>query len=191
MLRLIALVVMMLLSPSLLAEGQTRYISDKVYLYLHGGPGTQYRILGSVEAGQPVTYLGEEQDDYAKIIDHKGREGWVNADLISSSKSFRVQLPEVQAELETVQAQLAELTQSSSGDAQQISQLRSQLAQSNTALEQASNERDTATRQLANLKNDERFEFLKQGGMIAGAGLLVGLILAYIPRPRRRQKNRW
>ncbi len=181
----------MLLSPSLLAEGQTRYIADKVYLYLHGGPGTQYRILGSVEAGQPITYLGEEQGDYAKIIDHKGREGWVVADLISSEKSFRVQLPEVQAELTSVKSQLDELTQASSGDAEQISQLRAQLAQSNQALEQASNERDSATRQLANLKNDERFEFLKQGGMIAGAGLLVGLILAYIPRPRRRQKNRW
>ena len=26
----------------------TRYVSDDLYTYLHGGPGKQYRILGSV-----------------------------------------------------------------------------------------------------------------------------------------------
>ena len=128
MLRLLSLVALMLLSPSLLAAEQTRYISDNVYTFLHGGPGTQYRILGSVEAGQPVTYSGETQGDYVKIVDHKGREGWVDANLISSEKSFRVQLPEVQAKLDQVQAELAQVTADSNDSAQIIRQLRSQLA---------------------------------------------------------------
>ncbi|GIU24483.1 TIGR04211 family SH3 domain-containing protein [Shewanella colwelliana] len=191
MLRLLSLVALMLLSPSLLAAEQTRYISDNVYTFLHGGPGTQYRILGSVEAGQPVTYSGETQGDYVKIVDHKGREGWVDANLISSEKSFRVQLPEVQAKLDQVQAELSQVTADSNDSAQIIRQLRSQLATAEESLSIASNERDSATRELASIQNNERYEMLKQGGMIAGAGIILGVILVYLPRPRRRQKNRW
>ncbi|GIU37017.1 peptide-binding protein [Shewanella colwelliana] len=191
MLRLLSLVALMLLSPSLLAAEQTRYISDNVYTFLHGGPGTQYRILGSVEAGQPVTYSGETQGDYVKIVDHKGREGWVDANLISSEKSFRVQLPEVQTKLDQVQAELSQVTADSNDSAQIIRQLRSQLATAEESLSIASNERDSATRELASIQNNERYEMLKQGGMIAGAGIILGVILVYLPRPRRRQKNRW
>ena len=191
MLRLLSLVALMLLSPSLLAAEQTRYISDNVYTFLHGGPGTQYRILGSAEAGQPVTYSGETQGDYVKIVDHKGREGWVDANLISSEKSFRVQLPEVQAKLDQVQAELSQVTADSNDSAQIIRQLRSQLATAEESLSIASNERDSATRELASIQNNERYEMLKQGGMIAGAGIILGVILVYLPRPRRRQKNRW
>ncbi|GIU47646.1 TIGR04211 family SH3 domain-containing protein [Shewanella algidipiscicola] len=191
MLRLLSIVALMLLSTTLLAAEQTRYISDNVYTFLHGGPGTQFRILGSVEAGQAITYLGETQGDYVKIIDHKGREGWVDANLVTSSKSFRVQLPEVEAKLAQVQSELDTLTNESSNSTQLIRQLRSQLATSEQALAEASSERDSATRELAKIQNNERFEQLKQGGMIAGIGLILGVIIAYLPRPRRRQKNRW
>ena len=191
MLRLLSIVALMLLSPTLLAAEQTRYISDNVFTFLHGGPGTQYRILGSVEAGQPITYLGETQDDYVKIIDHKGREGWIDGKLVSSDKSFRVQLPEVEAKLEKVQAELNELKAQTSNSDQTTRQLRSQLATAEEQLSIASNERDSAVRELTQIQNNERFEQLKQGGMIAGIGLILGVIIAYLPRPRRRQKNRW
>lgn len=182
---------MMLISSTLMAAEQTRYISDNVYTFIHGGPGTQYRILGSVEAGQPVTYLGEMQNDYAKVVDHKGREGWVDSKMLDSGKSFRVQLPEVQAELDRVKAELENITNESDSSTQVIRQLRSQLANAEEALAKASSELDSATRELTKLKNDERFELMKQGGMIAGIGVLIGVILVYLPRPRRRQKNRW
>ncbi|WP_258405278.1 TIGR04211 family SH3 domain-containing protein [Shewanella mesophila] len=191
MLRLLSIVALMLLSPTLLAAEQTRYISDNVFTFLHGGPGTQYRILGSVEAGQPITYLGETQDDYVKIIDHKGREGWIDGKLVSRDKSFRVQLPEVETKLETVQAELDELIAQTNSSDQTIRQLRSQLASAEEQLSTASNERDSAVRELAQIQNNQRFEQLKQGGMIAGIGLILGVIIAYLPRPRRRQKNRW
>lgn len=191
MLRLLSILAMMLVSSTLMAAEQTRYISDNVYTFIHGGPGTQYRILGSVEAGQPVTYLGEMQNDYAKVVDHKGREGWVDSKMLDSGKSFRVQLPEVQAELAKVKADLESITNESDSSAQLIRQLRSQLANAEESLAKASSERDSATRELTRLKNDERFELMKQGGMIAGIGVLIGVILVYLPRPRRRQKNRW
>ncbi|WP_246028515.1 TIGR04211 family SH3 domain-containing protein [Shewanella atlantica] len=191
MLRFFALVGLMLLSPSLLAEGQPRYISDQVYLYLHGGPGTQYRILGSIEAGQAISLLGEKQGDYSKIIDHKGREGWVETKMISAKKSFREQLPEVQAELDKTKAELEQVINSSDSSLQELRTLKSQLAQAEKSLEQASTERDIATAKLASIEKNERFQMWQEGGIIAAAGLLLGIILVYLPRPRRKQKNRW
>ncbi len=189
--RVLSIITVILFSPSLLAAEQTRYISDNVFTYIHGGPSTQYRIVGSVEAGQAITFLGETQGDYSKIVDHKGREGWVQTDFISSSKSFRVQLPEVQAELSRVQEKLANLS-SESGNAQDtIEKLKEQLANAEKDLAKVTSERNKAANELNKLQNNEQYEMLQQGGLIAGAGLLMGVILAYLPRPRRRQKNRW
>ena len=182
---------MMLLSPSLLAANQTRYISDDVYIYLHGGPGTQFRILGSIEAGQQVTSLEEAQGDYSKIIDHKGREGWIQTKMLSKSMSLRVQLPAIQAELEKTKAELESALSSSDNNAAELSQVKAQLSAAKKALDSASSERDNAKAKLANLQKNERFEMWQQGGLIAAGGLLLGIILVYLPKPQRKPKNRW
>lgn len=190
-LRILIIAGMMLLSPSLLAANQTRYISDDVYIYLHGGPGTQFRILGSIEAGQPVTYLDESQGDYSKIIDHKGREGWVQTKMLSKSTGLRVQLPAIQAELEQTKAKLEAALNSSDNNAAELSQVKAQLSAAEKALESASSERDNAKATLADIQKNERFEMWKQGGFIAAGGLLLGMILVYLPKPQRKPKNRW
>lgn len=191
MFRLLTLVGMMLLSPSLLAEGQARFISDNVFLYLHGGPGTQYRILGSIEAGQPVTLLPESQEGYSKVIDHKGREGWVQSDMLSADRSFRETLPLVEAELTDTKAKLDDILNSSESNVAELAKTKAQLAQLKATLETTTKERDVATQKLTNLKQNERFEMWKEGGLIAGLGLIIGMILVYLPRPQRRKKSRW
>lgn len=191
MLRFLALVSMMLLSPNLLAEGQSRYISDNVFLYLLGGPGTEYRILGSVEAGQPVTLLPEAENGYSKIIDHKGREGWVQTDLISATQSFREQVPMLSAELTKVKTELADIASSTENQADTVASLKAKLSEAQTALAKTTQERDTFKATIENNAADERFELWRQGGLIAAGGLILGMILVYLPRPQRRKKDRW
>jgi SH3 domain protein len=190
-LKILTIVGALLLSPSLFAANQTSYISDDVFIYLHGGPGTQFRILGSVEAGQKVTLLGETQGDYSKIVDHKDREGWVQTKLLSSSVSLREQLPVVQAELAQTKADLTNALSTTDASVQELSQIKTQLAQAQKALASASQERDSAQVKLASMKNNERFEMWKQGGFIAAGGLILGIILVYLPRPQRKPKNHW
>ncbi|NRD75310.1 TIGR04211 family SH3 domain-containing protein [Shewanella sp. VB17] len=191
MLRILALVGLIFLSPSLLAAGQTRYISDEVYLFLHGGPGTQYRILGSIEAGQEISVLNETEGDFSKIIDHKGREGWIETKMISAQKSLRMQLPEVQAQLAEAKEELAQTVDSSENNVQELHKIKAQLTETEKALQQASEERDRATHKLASIQHNERFEMWKEGAIIAGIGILVGIFLVYLPRPRRKKKNSW
>ncbi|MCL1058757.1 TIGR04211 family SH3 domain-containing protein [Shewanella gelidimarina] len=191
MLKILTIVGALLLSPSLFAANQTSYISDDVFIYLHGGPGTQFRILGSVEAGQKITLLGETQGDYSKIIDHKDREGWVQTKLLSSAVSLREQLPLVQAELVQTKADLTNALTTTDSSVQELSQIKTQLAQAQKSLASASQERDSAQAKLANIQSNERFQMWQQGGFIAAGGLLLGIILVYLPRPQRKPKNHW
>lgn len=191
MLRYLILFAALLIAPASYAAGQTRYISDDVYLFLHGGPGTQYRILGSVEAGQPVTFLGETQGTYSKVVDIKGREGWVDSKMLSSQKSFRLLLPEVQAQLTKVKTQLADVQGSDTETKQALSDARQQLTQLKQQLASTTHERDEATAKLASIAKNERFEMWQQGSFIAFLGLVIGIILVYLPRPQRRKKDRW
>ncbi|BDQ64985.1 TIGR04211 family SH3 domain-containing protein [Shewanella xiamenensis] len=191
MLRMLTLVGMMLLSPNLLAEGQPRYISDNVFLYILNGPGTDYRILGSIEAGQPVTLLGETQGDYSKIIDHKGREGWVPTNLISSTPSFREQVSTLTNELNETKAKLAEVLSSTNNHSDEVDELKAKLSEAEAMLNKTTQERDNLKVAVDRSAQEAQFALWREGGLIAAAGLVVGVILVYLPRPQRRNKKRW
>ncbi|WP_410176153.1 TIGR04211 family SH3 domain-containing protein [Shewanella cyperi] len=191
MMRFLLLAGALLLSPALLAAGQQRYISDNVFIYLHNGPGTQYRILGSIEAGQPVQFLGETQDDYSKVIDHKGREGWVANDMLSNEPSLRERMPQLETELASVKEQLANLEANQSDAGSRIENLQTQLKQAEDALAKANQERDSAMAKVNDVQDNARYRMWQEGGLIAAIGALIGIILVYLPRPQRRKKNRW
>lgn len=182
---------MMFLSTNLLAAGQTRYISDNVYLYLHGGPGTQYRILGSIEAGKAVTYLNETQGDFSKIVDHKNREGWVLTKLLSAKKSIRYLVPELQNKIKRLETQLAENQDNSANTSRELSSRKSQLSKLKRDYEQAIVERDKAKADLAKVIDNQQFTLWREGGIIALIGAIIGIILVYLPRPGGRRKDRW
>ncbi|MCF1428303.1 MAG: TIGR04211 family SH3 domain-containing protein [Shewanella sp.] len=191
MLRLLALVTILLASPNLLAASQNRYISEDIYVFIHGGPGTQYRIIGSVEAGRTVTLLGETQGDYSKVLDHKGREGWVKTDQLQSRPSFRVVVPELKDKLADVEQQLKETRSSDEAQSLNLAHSVDKISRLESQLAQMTQERDQANTKLNSLLEDQDYEMWRQGGMIAGAGILLGLLIAYLPRPQRRNRNRW
>ncbi|MGI2260714.1 TIGR04211 family SH3 domain-containing protein [Shewanella sp. GXUN23E] len=191
MLRLLALVAVLLASPNLMAAPQDRYISEDIYVFIHGGPGTQYRIIGSVEAGQPVTLLGETEGDYSKVRDHKDREGWVRTDQLQSTPSFRIVVPELEGKLTGVEKQLKQTRSGNEAQSLKLANVSEEISRLESQLAQVTQERDKANAELNSLLEDQDYEMWRQGGLIAGAGLLLGLLIAYLPRPQRRSKSRW
>lgn len=188
----------LLLSPALMAEGQSRVISDDIYVYLHNGPGTSFRILGSVSAGTPVTFTGETSNDYAKIVDHRGREGWVRADALSSDKSLRQKLEEAEQALSDSKAELASVREEFKDSAGTIGSLRDQLAKADELVRAATADkasaeeaRDKAQAEAESLRDNERIRHWQEGGIIAAIGLFLGVILVYLPRPQRKRAGRW
>ena len=191
MLRVFVLLSMMLVSNNLFAANQTRYISDDIFIYIHGGPGNNYRIVGSSEAGQPVSFLGETQNDYSKVVDSKGRTGWVKNEYLSSSPSFRVTLPKLQNSLKNAKQKLSFATAQNQSDNKQLNSLSSEVANLKKQLAKTSAERDKVVVKLEQVIDNQNFLKWREGGMIAGFGLILGLIITYLPKPQRRNKERW
>ncbi|WP_035385392.1 TIGR04211 family SH3 domain-containing protein [Ferrimonas futtsuensis] len=189
-----------LLAPQVTAAESNYSISEEIYIYLHSGPGTQFRILGSVKAGMPVVLTGQKQGDYVQIVDDKERTGWVQQTQLTQEESFRLAVPRLNGEVASLKQQL-EQEQSRTGELlEQVSQLNSQLettqrdatnieADLRTTLESLSAENEQLKEENQSMQNSERWQWLQQGGMVAGAGLVLGLIIAYLPRPKRRSRG--
>ncbi|QYJ74465.1 MULTISPECIES: TIGR04211 family SH3 domain-containing protein [Shewanella] len=188
----------LLLSPALMAENLPRYISDDIYIYLHNGPGNEFRILGSINAGTQVSFTGKTSGDFSEIVDHRGREGWVRTDALSSGKSLKQQLEEAQQALEDNRAELAAVREEFKDADGTIRGLREQLAKADELVRTATADknsaeaaREQAESEMQSLKNNERFRLWQEGGLIAALGILVGVILVYLPRPQRKRAGRW
>ena len=192
MFRKLALILCFSILPLQLHAEETRYVSENIYVYIHSGPGSQYKILGSVAAGRPIQLLPEAPENgYSKIIDTKNREGWIQTSMIVNEPTFRVTQPKLQEQIDSLQQQLETAQSENAQASQHQAKLESQLAAATQARQQAETSLKQAQMQLASLKQDEKYRFWREGGMIAGAGLLLGLILAYFPKPGRKRKSSW
>ncbi len=191
MLRTLALSLCFLILPLQLHAEETRYVSDNVYTYLHSGPGSQFKILGSVAAGREITLLPETQDGYSKVIDNKGREGWIQSKMIVKAPTFRITQPLLEAQITALKEKLDFTIESSTQALKSTSDLELKLSTAIEARRQAESNLQQVQQQLSTLKQDEKYRFWREGGMIAGIGLLIGLLLAYFPKPGRKRKNTW
>jgi SH3 domain protein len=186
-------ILIFLLAPSgvFAAQAPTRFISDDVYTFIHGGPGTEFRILGSVEAGQPITLLDNTDGDFTQIIDHKGREGWVLTSLVTDQPSFRERFPEMEAQLKQANEQLNQITDNTDNTEEYLILANEKVTELNAALTIAVKQRDEAELKVQQGADNRRYQMWQQGGLIGGMGALIGIILVYLPRPQRRKNSRW
>ncbi len=52
MMRKTTLLLLVLISLASSASAAIRYVSDDLFTYIHSGPGTKYKIIGSVNSGE-------------------------------------------------------------------------------------------------------------------------------------------
>jgi len=92
------------------ALADTRYVSDNIFTYIHNGPGTQYRILGSVKAGEPLEVKAVNSEaGFTQVVDGRGREGWIKNSELQSQISLRERLPQVEKERDELKDRLQNL----------------------------------------------------------------------------------
>lgn len=180
-----------LLGLSLPAWAERGHVADDVYVYFHGGPSNEYRITGRINSGESIEILGKNNSTgYIQIRTDSGRTGWLPESFVGTGNSKLIELPKLEAELDASQSTIAE-------QAETIDRLNAQL----TGLKEASsgytgqirelqNEIGTLQSQISNMDQSNLMRWLTYGGLVAFGGVILGLILPYLPR-RRKRRDDW
>lgn len=167
------------------------YISDELFIYMHAGPGTNYRILGTVIAGSEVKTTGANDNGYSEIIDSKNKTTWVESKYVSTKPGLRV----VVAQLNEKIAQSGDFTSQLDGE---INELKSKVdlltndkEKLATKLKQVTNTLSETKLKLKGQDTDIKKEWFFNGAIVLGLGLILGLILPRLFVRRRGSMENW
>lgn len=201
-LRLISLTLLTLSVTWAAHADEKRYISDELNTYVHSGPGNQYRIVGTLNAGDEVTLLSvNDSTHYGQILDAKGRTTWIPLDQLSDQPSLRTRVPNLEQQVKTLTDKLTNIDNSWN---QRTAEMQQKVAASDGIINGLKSENQKLKDQLivadkkvnaVNVQLDDKqrtiiLQWFMYGGGVLGAGLVLGLLLPHLV-PRRKKKDRW
>ncbi|HSP57372.1 MAG TPA: TIGR04211 family SH3 domain-containing protein [Halomonas sp.] len=181
------------------AEGN-RWVSEELTTWVRSGPTDGYRIVGTLTAGESVTVL-ESSGDYTRVENGEGDEAWILTDELQGQPSAQNQLPRLEQQVEELQTELddinttweervSDMTQTLQAREQQIGELKEENEAYTAATDESSQTIRRLQARLDTQEEDLLIRYFMYGGGVAGAGLLVGLIVPHLPR-RRKKSDRW
>ncbi|MBU2966340.1 TIGR04211 family SH3 domain-containing protein [Amphritea sp. 2_MG-2023] len=167
------------------------YVSDDVYTFYHGGPGTEYRITGRIRSGSPVTVLTRnEKTDFIQIKTPSGKVGWMPADKISSGTSLADRYPKLEEQLKQNEANLAAQAEEILALKQHNQSLAGQNAGNAGKVSALEEEIVSLNRTINGMDESNLMRWFTYGGLVAFGGLLLGLMVPYLPK-RRKRHDTW
>ncbi|MDA7088061.1 TIGR04211 family SH3 domain-containing protein [Pseudomonas sp. SA3-5] len=182
------------------AAGNERWVSDSLSTYVRSGPTDGYRIVGSLQSGQKVELLGT-RGDYSQIRGESGDSVWIPSRDLQEMPGQAERLPQLEQQVAELGAQLKSIDDNWKTRVQGMQEtldsrkaLIEELEASRKALDAqlTASQSELRTTQARLGEENQRLLmlYLVYGGSIAGAGLLVGLILPTLTRGRKRN-DRW
>ena len=176
-----------------------RYVSDQLFTYLHKGPSSQYRIIGSLNAGTRIKLLqSDKKTGYSKVQDPRGRSGWITTKFITSQEPAILRLPKVEKALTSANTKLNGIADSNKAlqDKQQQNlnqqiasnqQLVTQREQLLTQIQTLELDNSKLQTRIANQSEEVEMYWFMRGAAIIIMGIFIGLVLPHMPR--RKKKN--
>src|SRR5688572_12350317 len=123
----------LVLGIELLAQAQTRYVTDRTIVEIRRGPSTEYLILRNLEAGERVEVLEQNEDaGYSRVrVEDQGTEGWILTRFLQSEPIARERLVIAERSLAaardritTLEAQTAQLTNDLAATREELAETR-------------------------------------------------------------------
>ncbi|MEA1062392.1 TIGR04211 family SH3 domain-containing protein [Erwinia sp. HR93] len=199
-LRLITFILLSLGAGAVAHAEENRYVSDDLTTWVRSGPGDNYRLVGTINAGEKVTLL-QSSGKYGQIRDNSGRTAWVMLDELRNTPSLHVRVPDLENQVKTLTDKLNNIDGTWN---QKTAEMQKKVAESDSVINGLKAENQQLKNQLvvaqkkvnaANLQlNDKQRTIIMQwfmyGGGVAGVGLLLGLLLPHMI-PSRKRKDRW
>lgn len=174
------------------------YVTENLSTYLRKGAGDQFKISGTIQAGEKVTVL-DRKDKWALIRDSKNREAWMLASELTSTPSAKILTPQLQNQVQELSTKLNNIdndwkqrTADMQRRTQQAEQISNELLEQNAQLKREIEVLKSKNRDLETMQDAEKREIIIQwfiyGGTVLGVGLLLGLLIPFI-LPRRKQSG--
>ncbi|NLC21643.1 MAG: SH3 domain-containing protein [Halomonadaceae bacterium] len=181
------------------ADG-SHWVSEELSTYVRSGPTDGYRIVGTLTAGEPVTVL-ETSGDYSRVESASGDRVWVLSNELQQTQSSRERLPQLEEQVARLEAELGGINETWEGRVtamtetlevreQRIAELEQRNQQLNSEADRAGQTIRQLQARLDTQEEDLLLRYFMYGGGVAGAGLLLGLIIPFLPR-KRRKRDRW
>ncbi len=176
-----------------------RWVSDSLNTYVRSGPTDGYRIVGTLSSGQKVELL-QTSGDYSQVRGENGDRVWIRSSDLQDVPGQAERLPQLEQQVAELSEELRTINDSWQARVQGMQEtldsrkaLIDELEARRTALDEAltatqSELRDAQAR-LGDENNQVLMRYMVYGGSIAGAGLLVGLILPALTRGRKRNSG--
>lgn len=182
------------------APAPARWVSDSLSTYVRSGPTDGYRIVGTLQAGAQVELL-RVQGDYSQVRSASGDTVWIASKDLQTAPGPAERVPQLQQEVATLRAELKTINDSwtlrvqgmqETLDSRKalIEELQVRTHALNEELGQAQSQLRTAQAKLGDENSQLLMRYLSYGAGIAGAGLLLGLMLPTLMRTRKRNE-RW
>jgi len=172
-------------------ETQQGYISDDLTIFMHAGPGTNYRILGTINAGAQIQTTGESSNDYSEIIDDKNRTTWVETKYITTQPGLRFVVADLNGKLASGSDYSAQLD----GEVNELKNTINLINQEKEKLQTEFKQTQEQLKQAQSKVKDQDTNIKKQwffnGAIVLGVGLILGLILPRFFARRRSSMDSW
>lgn len=201
-LRLIGLTLFALSVSAMVHAEETRYVSDELNTWVRSGPGDNYRLAGTVTAGEAVTLLQtNDATQYAQVRDSHGRTAWIPLKELKSEPSLKTRVPDLENQVKTLTDKLNNIDNTWN---QRTADMQKKVAQSDGVINGLKDENQKLKNELivaqkkvnaANLQLDDKqrtiiMQWFMYGGGVLGVGLILGLVLPRLV-PSRKRKDRW
>ncbi len=190
------------LTLSMTSFAETRYISDDVYIYMHSGPSLEYRIIGTLKVGTKVNTLKyDEKTKFMQIKTEKGKVGWMKVAELQKTLPAKNLLPVLKKELDDAQLALKNI---SDKNAIKLSEKELVIQEQVALVSELKVETARLKADVVNLKSrklelelwqetresQEKMNWMLEGGGFLLLGLLIGLMIPFLPR-RKKRSNNW
>ncbi len=111
MLRYLSIIVLVITAALPVQAQDVKYVSDKVFVVLHRGPGAEYRWVAKLTPGTRLRVARTGEDGkWAEVTTDRGTTGWVSTEFLSTDTPAQVRLPAAEARSEKLSNQNAELS---------------------------------------------------------------------------------
>ena len=167
------------------APREVRYISDELFIYLHAGPGRDFRILGSITAGTTVSLIEVDSSaGYAQVEDDRGRTGWVESKFVSRIPSIRAELTLARERVAEQQIEVDEALNAMRKAKRDRQEAEEQRLSLNRSLTKSLEEKAELARVIDRKDRNDQMRWFTRGTVLALVSVLFGFLLGLYARKR-------